>query len=195
MNNVFVLLLTVFLFQSCKSNYSNEIDNNFLKFKEQISKSTFEKYVKKMPLINSAKNLRDLKYYDYYKIFGNAGVSTLVLINDESKETALSKIKSFKLLNKDFIFQDSKYVFNYIDNKTNLNIKIPKIPEFEDSKFKVNSIKTFKDSGIKTFLIENGQLENIYIKELNPSKEIYNYTLGIYLSDDETEIIYWYLFY
>lgn len=184
MKHIVMILLVIFC-NSCKTNSQTK---GYETFEKELSKQVIEKMAKNSPYPLNDKIVADYKFYPYYKTFGNSGVCIQFNIPKEDEKEFNAKLNPYKHLNgNSILYKDSSYVYVY--NESNTNIKVP---ELTDEFINLSSVKLNNEKEIDTYVIESGQLTNVFIEG---DKKIYNYSIGIYNFKKRSTFIYWLLLY
>lgn len=179
------MISLVIFCNSCKTNSQSK---GYETFEKELSNQVIEKMAKNSPYPLSDKVVADYKFYPYYKTFGNSGVCIQFNIPKNDEKTFNAKLNSYKHLNSNSIlYKDSSYVYVY--NEPNTNIEIP---ELTDELGDLSTVKLNNDMEIDAYVIENGELTNVFIEG---NKKIYNYSIGIYKFKKSSTCIYWLLLY
>ncbi|RED24740.1 hypothetical protein BD847_1475 [Flavobacterium cutihirudinis] len=178
--------LAVVLLCSCESNSQNSQRENF---KKEVSEKTLEKIINNSPFPLSSGVMSSYKYFNYYELFRNSGVCVQFNLNKETEKEVIYKLKKYEHLKNNLVARkDSSYVYNYSDN----NGKNIQIPELSEEFGERSSINLTDNKQVDIYLIEEGNLENIYIDQ---NKQIYNYSIGLYYFKKSSNLIYWFLIY
>lgn len=178
--------LVIVLLSSCESKSQNPRLENF---KKEISQESLEKVINNSPFPLSNSVMSHYKYFNYYETFGNSGVCMQFNLNKETEKDVITKLKKYEHLKSNLIsHKDSSYVYLY-SRDINKNIEIPELSE----EFEENSlINLTDDKKVDIYLIEQGNLQNVYI---NQNKHNYNYSIGLYYFKNSSTLIYWFLIY
>lgn len=179
-NIIISVIFTKFLMLGCDKSNKNIVLENI---KEDYSQEVLEKITGKNS-VNIKNNLKfSVKFYPYFKAFGNSSV----LILNEIAETDLNKFKDFEKLYKinynDLKYNSLNYCFEYKNLKENYIL-----PEISDTFSEDNNIYLKQSNNIEIYINESGKLINAFKKG---EKKSYNYTSGYYYFKDKRKICSW----